>query len=215
MPVEFSKGEWGRGQEEINLRYAEALEMADRHVLYKHGVKEIAWAQGASVTFMAKYDMGAAGSSCHLHSSVWDPRGRKNLFAAHAARGTPVPHCAGQCRGADFRHFYARRQVLQALPIGQLRARDRVGWATAPVAFASAAREQASVETASGRRRHPISPSRDIAAASAGEKLEPPALYEGMRRGPGSQVPKSAGGPRRSDRSYGARGPLLKVVEHT
>ena len=42
MPVEFSKGEWGRGQEEINLRYAEALEMADRHVLYKHGVKEIA-----------------------------------------------------------------------------------------------------------------------------------------------------------------------------
>ena len=47
VPVEFSKGEWGRGQEEINLRYAEALEMADRHVLYKHGVKEIARQQGA------------------------------------------------------------------------------------------------------------------------------------------------------------------------
>ena len=63
VPVEFSKGEWGKGQEEINLRYAPALEMADRHALYKHGVKEIAWHQGASVTFMAKYDMGAAGSS--------------------------------------------------------------------------------------------------------------------------------------------------------
>src|SRR4029077_7497137 len=90
-------GEWGRGQEEINLRYAEALEMADRHVLYKHGVKEIAWAQGASVTFMGKYEMAAAGSSCHLHSSVWDPRGRKNLFAAHGSRaGTPL-----------FRHWLA------------------------------------------------------------------------------------------------------------
>src|SRR6266852_3054972 len=56
VPVETSKGEWGRGQEEINLRYAEALEMADRTVLYKHGAKEIAHLQGSSVTFMAEYD---------------------------------------------------------------------------------------------------------------------------------------------------------------
>jgi glutamine synthetase len=111
VPVEFSKGEWGRGQEEINLRYADALEMADRHVLYKHGVKEIAWAQGASVTFMAKYDMGAAGSSFHLHSSVWDSRGRRNLFAARDSRlGTPVfqQWLAGQVAMArEFAYFYA------------------------------------------------------------------------------------------------------------
>ena len=88
VPVEFSKGEWGRGQEEINLRYADALEMADRHVLYKHGVKEIAWQQGCSVTFMAKYDMGAAGSSFHLHSSVWDRRGRQEpVRGARTAAG--------------------------------------------------------------------------------------------------------------------------------
>ncbi len=80
VPVEFSKGEWGCGQEEINLRYAEALEMADRHTLYKHGAKEIAHAQGLSVTFMAKYDMAAAGSSFHLHSSLWDRAGKRNLF---------------------------------------------------------------------------------------------------------------------------------------
>jgi glutamine synthetase len=80
VPVEFSKGEWGRGQEEINLRYAEALEMADRHTLYKHGAKEIAHLQGCSVTFMAKYDAGAAGSSFHLHSSLWDRAGKKPLF---------------------------------------------------------------------------------------------------------------------------------------
>jgi glutamine synthetase len=82
VPVEASKGEWGRGQEEINLRYADALEMADRAVLYKHGAKEIAHLQGCAVTFMAKYDMGAAGSSFHLHSSLWDRAGRKALFAA-------------------------------------------------------------------------------------------------------------------------------------
>jgi glutamine synthetase len=86
IPVEFSKGEWGKGQEEINLRYADALEMADRHVLYKHAVKEIAGQQGSSVTFMAKYDAGAAGSSCHVHSSVWDRAGRKSLFAPPSPR---------------------------------------------------------------------------------------------------------------------------------
>jgi glutamine synthetase len=111
VPVEFSKGEWGRGQEEINLRYAEALEMADRHALYKHGVKEIAWQQGCSVTFMAKYDMGAAGSSFHLHSSLWDRKGRRNLFAARGSRqGTPLfQHwLAGQMAMArEFAYFYA------------------------------------------------------------------------------------------------------------
>src|SRR5215475_9147771 len=84
VPVETSKGEWGRGQEEINLEYAEALEMADRTTLYKHGAKEIAHLQGCSLTFMAKYDMGAAGSSFHLHSSLWDKAGRKPLFATNA-----------------------------------------------------------------------------------------------------------------------------------
>lgn len=111
VPVEFSKGEWGRGQEEINLRYAEALEMADRHALYKHGVKEIAWAQGRAVTFMAKYDAAAAGSSFHLHSSLWDRAGRRNLFAARGARrGTRLfgQWAAGQMALArEFALFYA------------------------------------------------------------------------------------------------------------
>jgi glutamine synthetase len=91
VPVETSKGEWGRGQEEINLVYAEALEMADRTVLYKHGAKEIAHLQGCSLTFMAKYDMGAAGSSFHLHSSLWDRAGRKPLFAARRGHRQAPP----------------------------------------------------------------------------------------------------------------------------
>jgi glutamine synthetase len=111
VPVEVSKGEWGRGQEEINLRYAAPLEMADRHVLYKHGVKEIAWQQGRSATFMAKYDVGAAGSSFHLHSSVWDRRVRRNLFWARGSRrGTPLfqQWVAGQMALArELSFFYA------------------------------------------------------------------------------------------------------------
>ena len=113
VPVETSKGEWGRGQEEINLRYAEALEMADRTALYKHGCKEIAHLQGCSLTFMAKYDMGGAGSSFHLHSSLWDRQGKKPLFAAsgHGHRtGTPLfgQWLAGQLAMArEFAYFYA------------------------------------------------------------------------------------------------------------
>lgn len=80
IPVESSKGEWGPGQQEIGLRYADALEMADRHVLYKHAAKEIAWKHGCAVTFMAKWDERYAGSSCHIHMSLWDKNGKKAMF---------------------------------------------------------------------------------------------------------------------------------------
>jgi len=71
VPVEFSKGEAGAGQHEINLVYADALEMADRHTVYKNGAKEIAALNDRSLTFMAKWSMDEVGSSCHLHSSLW------------------------------------------------------------------------------------------------------------------------------------------------
>jgi glutamine synthetase len=80
IPVEFSKGEAGKGQHEINLVYADALEMADRHAIYKNGAKEIASLNGRSITFMAKYSMDEVGSSCHLHSSVWDATSDDNLM---------------------------------------------------------------------------------------------------------------------------------------
>jgi glutamine synthetase len=80
VPIEFSKGEAGPGQHEINLRYTDALEMADRHVIYKNGAKEIAGQQGRSITFMAKYAMDQCGSSCHIHSSLWAPDGGDPLF---------------------------------------------------------------------------------------------------------------------------------------
>jgi glutamine synthetase len=70
IPVECSKGEWSPGQHEINLRFAAAVEMADRHVIYKNGAKEIAALNDVSLTFMAKWRPDVAGSSCHVHSSL-------------------------------------------------------------------------------------------------------------------------------------------------
>jgi glutamine synthetase len=80
IPIEFSKGEFGKGQHEINITYSDALSNADHHSLYKHGVKEIAALSGVAATYMAKWTMAEAGSSCHLHSSVWDAKGKKSLM---------------------------------------------------------------------------------------------------------------------------------------
>ncbi len=80
IPVENSKGEWGPGQEEINVRYAEALDMADRHAIIKNGCKEIAWSMGKAITFMAKWDYGLAGNSSHIHQSLWSADGKVPLF---------------------------------------------------------------------------------------------------------------------------------------
>ena len=71
IQIESSKGEAWPGQQEINLRYADALTMADNHTVYKNGAKEIAHQNGCSITFMAKPDHSWIGSSCHIHSSLW------------------------------------------------------------------------------------------------------------------------------------------------
>jgi glutamine synthetase len=80
--VETSKGEAWPGQQEINFRYADALTMADNHAVYKNGAKEIAHANGCSITFMAKPHHEWIGSSCHIHSSLW--RDGANAFAGES-----------------------------------------------------------------------------------------------------------------------------------
>jgi glutamine synthetase len=78
MRVETSKGEAWPGQHEINFRFTDALRMADDHVVYKNGAKEIAFLNGCSVTFMAKPFEDWIGNSCHIHSSLW--RGGEPAF---------------------------------------------------------------------------------------------------------------------------------------
>jgi glutamine synthetase len=112
IPVENSKGEAGPGQEEINVRYAEALEMADRHAILKNGCKEIAAGLGKSLTFMAKYQYGLAGNSSHVHNSLWSADGKTPLFYDPKAEHTMSPlmrsWVAGQLKYArEFTWFLA------------------------------------------------------------------------------------------------------------
>jgi glutamine synthetase len=113
IPVESSKGEWGPGQEEINIRYADALEMADRHVILKNGVKEIAHGQGKAVTFMAKWRYDLAGSSCHIHASLWDEAGEKPLFA-------------------DEKSDYGMSKLMRAFVAGQIKYAPEISYFLAP-----------------------------------------------------------------------------------
>jgi glutamine synthetase len=96
VPVESSKGEAWPGQQEINFRYADAITMADNHVIYKNGAKEIAHLNGRSITFMAKPDHGWIGNSCHIHSSLW--RDGENAFAGES--DVFKRYVAGQIAGA-------------------------------------------------------------------------------------------------------------------
>jgi glutamine synthetase len=99
IQVEFSKGEASSGQHEINLRYAEAVEMADRHVIYKLAAKEIAAQQGRALTFMAKWHTDHAGNSLHVHLSLLGADGS----SAFKGSGEPLP--GTQVRMSDtFRH---------------------------------------------------------------------------------------------------------------
>jgi glutamine synthetase len=74
-----SQVEWGLGQWEINLEYRDALEMADRHMLFKLAMRAFAASEGMAVTFMARPFGNTTGSSCHLHLSLVDGDGR-NVF---------------------------------------------------------------------------------------------------------------------------------------
>ena len=80
VAVENTKGEADPGQQEINIRHDAALETADTHVFVKNAIKEIAFQKGRSVTFMAKWNADAAGSSCHIHQSVTDSSGESTFF---------------------------------------------------------------------------------------------------------------------------------------
>ncbi len=85
--VENTKGEADPGQAEINVRYGDALEMADNHCLIKNAVKEIAFLNDRAVTFLAKWSHDAAGSSCHIHQSLVSDGGDPVFFDPNAEYG--------------------------------------------------------------------------------------------------------------------------------
>ena len=109
IPIEHSQGAWGRGQQELNIRYAEVLEMADRHTLMKHAMKELADSMGLSITFMAKPTTDEAGSSSHLHLSLWNAETDSNVFDANGAESDTYRWFLGVwlCYVSDFMVCYA------------------------------------------------------------------------------------------------------------
>ncbi|HEY2343275.1 MAG TPA: glutamine synthetase family protein [Chthoniobacteraceae bacterium] len=132
IPIENSKGEWGRGQHEINITYADPLTMADRHTIFKQGAKHIAHRHGKSVTFMAKPFRGEAGSSCHIHISLRNDQG--NAFWDHSAHGP----------SALFQHFlggllkYSRELCYFFAPtINSYKRYEAMSWAPTRQAWAT------------------------------------------------------------------------------
>ncbi len=107
--VENTKGEADPGQAEINVCYADALEMADNHVLVKNAVKEIAFQQNRAVTFLAKWHHDAAGSSCHIHQSLRSSAGEPVFQDASTEYGmsdTMRHYLAGLLKHASENTFF-------------------------------------------------------------------------------------------------------------
>jgi glutamine synthetase len=98
IPVEFSKGEAWYGQHEVNFRYADAVTSADRHTIYKNGVKEIAFLNDISASFMAKPSEKDIGSSCHLHLSLVGDDGKSLLVDEDGEETDTFRHFLGGMR---------------------------------------------------------------------------------------------------------------------
>jgi glutamine synthetase len=84
ISVEFSHHEGGPGQNEIDLRYADALTMADNVMTFRTVIKEVAIEQGVYATFMPKPLSGHPGSGMHTHMSLFE--GERNAFYEEGAK---------------------------------------------------------------------------------------------------------------------------------
>ena len=124
IPIEQSNPEYAPGQVEVNIRYGEALETADRVVAFRALVKELANREGLHASFMAKPYIDQSGSGFHVHHSLW--RDGKNLFAKDgglsplamnylAGLQTYMPEMA--MAGSTTPNSYRRRQPNTFCPI--------------------------------------------------------------------------------------------------
>ena len=206
LRVENSKGECNLGQHEINFRYADALQAADEHVVYKNGAKEIAAQEGMAITFMAKYDE-REGNSCHIHLSLQREDGTP-VFAegprrcSSASSPGMLAHPAG-----DDAVPRAERQLLQALRARVLRARPRSRGArtTARARCASSATAPAGASSAASPGAD-VNPYLALAALIAGgparHRARAPARAARSRATPTSPTsPRRARCARRASRS--------------
>jgi glutamine synthetase len=80
VPLEGLHTETGPGTYEAAIEFSEIIEAADRAVLFKTAVKEIAYKHGIMATFMAKVNENLPGCGGHVHQSLWNEKSNKNLF---------------------------------------------------------------------------------------------------------------------------------------
>ncbi|MCA9109178.1 MAG: glutamine synthetase [Planctomycetaceae bacterium] len=191
VPVECTKGEWGKGQHELNVRYADLLAMADNHAVYKQCLKEVADQQQVSVTFMAKYSAAHAGSSSHVHISLWNDDG--NAFVGDRKAG-PV-ECSDTFRWflAGWMEHVAELMVCYAPTVNSYKRYQSGSWAPTRIGWSRDNRTAGFRVVGSGQSlriecRIPgadCNPYLTYAAAIASgldgirRKLEPPDIYEG------------------------------------
>jgi len=191
VPVECTKGEWGLGQHELNVRYTDVLAMADRHSIYKQCLRELADQMGLSVTFMAKHSEQGAGSSCHIHLSLWNDD--EAAFPGDQSLGSIK--CSEQFRyflGGWIAHA-AEMMVFYAPTINSYKRYQSGSWAPTRLAWSSDNRTAGFRVVGSGKslRIECRIPGADCnpylaytAALASGldgiaNKIEPPAIFEG------------------------------------
>ena len=137
VPVESTKGEFGKSQHELNIRYAPILEMADRHLLLKQAVKEISDQLGCSATFMAKPDAAEAGSSAHLHVSLWTPANGELTSAFPGTGDLSGIACSDVFRWflGGWMHYVPELMVCYAPTVNSYKRYEAGSWAPTTLAW--------------------------------------------------------------------------------
>lgn len=124
IPIEQSNPEYAPGQVEVNIRYDEALLAADRVILFRSLVKQLAAKHGLMATFMAKPFFEQSGNGFHTHHSLW--KDGKNQFANNGKLSETGIHYLGGMQkrmaetaisGATTPNSYRRRQPYTFCPI--------------------------------------------------------------------------------------------------
>ena len=124
IPIEQSNPEYAAGQVEVNIRYDSAIIAADRVVMFRSLVKQLAARHGLNATFMAKPFIDESGNGFHLHYSLWSQG--KNIFAdagklndrgRHFLGGMQQRMAEASICGAATVNAYRRRQPLSFCPI--------------------------------------------------------------------------------------------------
>ena len=188
IPVESSKGEWGRGQHELNIRFTDVIEMADRHTVMKHAMKELAGSMGLSVTFMAKPHTDEAGSSSHLHLSLWDVDAGTNVFDSGGAESDTFRWFLGGwiAHVEDFMVCYAPTVNSYKRYVDGSWAPTRIAWSrdnrTAGFRIVGNGRSSRIENRIPGADCNPyLAYAATIASGLAGieQQIEPPAAFDG------------------------------------